>query len=420
MSMIFSSPIKQRLSSRRRLDIPFAVMGLFFIAMAISEYLFPTWAGGDRLEVKLLNGAQAAFALIVVFFTPGPPFFSRRIPFSFLLLFFWVCVSGIINAGDLMKVLYHLVMFLYWYSLFLFFYIRSRTNPEGVQVFLVLAACSLFVWVPTLIECTAGFMDIGHRPLWLQLQNYLGYYIVALFPYVLLLKRKTLKIISIALISYGAIYSLKRGAVLALVLMGIGSSLLYCTVLCSAGKRVRSVAIIIFLWAIVIAVGSQFVMAKQEDISHRILSNTGRPAIYVATVDAIEKGSFFELLAGHGIRQSRVVTGHDAHNDWLLLLYDYGIIGVVLMLNVYISLVGFLWKLCKLKSPLALPLTSSLLFMACVQLYSTGLYLKTFGFITGSIGLVLGCFYAENISEQSPGVFSRPTQKGSYSHNALK
>lgn len=400
MSIIFPSILKQRPAFRRRQhDIPFIIMGLFFIAMAVSEYLFPTWKGGDRLEVKLLNGAQVAFALIIVFVSQGPSFFYRRIPFSFLLLFFWMCVSGIINTDDKMKAFYHIVMFLYWYSLFLFFYIRSSINHEELQVFLCLAACSLFIWIPTLIESTSGFMYIRNRPSWLLLQNYIGYYLVALFPYVLLLKRKILKIVSIVLISYGAIYCLKRGAVLALFLMGMSSSLLYFTILSSAKKRIRIGAIIIFLWLIIAAVVSQFIIDRQDVILHRIESNTGRDMIYEATVNAIKKGTFFELLAGRGIRQSKVITGSDAHNDWLLLLCDFGIIGVVLMLNVYANLIGFWWKLYKLRSPLLLPLTSSLLLMTCVQLYSTGLYLKTFGLITGSIGIVLSCFYAEHRSD---------------------
>ena len=105
--------------------------------------------------------------------------------------------------------------------------------------------------------------------------------------------------------------------------------------------------------------------------------------------------AFYELVIGMGDRQSIKETGHEPHNDWLLLLHDYGIIGVLFMLNIYLSLIGLLWRLCSMKSPLSLPLISSLMLMTCVQLYSSGLYIKTFGFITGCIGLVVGSYYAE-------------------------
>jgi O-antigen ligase len=391
-----------------RLDIPFAVMGLFFVAMAVSEYLLPGGAGGDRLPVRILCGAQTAFALMVVFFSHAPTILSGRMPISFLLLFIWLCVSGITYTDNkMMEAVYLWVMYLYWYSLFLFFYIRSRAHPERLQMFIVLAVCSLLVWVPALLNFTRVNVEISNTPVYRQAQNYAGYYIVALFPYALLLKRKTLKIIAIALISYGAVYSLKRGVILALILMGFSSSLLYYTIFSNVKKKGKNAIAIIALWAIAISAGLLFVRANPEAVSRRLKSDTGRSGIYAATLEAIAKADYYLLVIGHGNRQSLAATGHEPHNDWLLLLYDYGIVGVIIMLNIYSSLISLLLKLCKLKSPLAIPLVSVIVLMACVQFYSTGLYVKIFGFITGGIGIIVGRFYGEPTSIQNSTELSR-------------
>jgi hypothetical protein len=157
-------------------------------------------------------------------------------------------------------------------------------------------------------------------------------------------------------------------------------------------------------------VGALFVRANWEVVEHRLNQASNREEVYRRTFEAIGKSEIYEIVIGHGTLQSEKAINANTHNDWLFLLYDYGIVGVILMLNVYLSLMWIIWKLCKLKSPLLLPLVSSLILMACVQQYSIGLYLKTFGFITGGIGLVLGSYYAGLTIDKGSDAFSRPDQ----------
>lgn len=377
-----------------KLDVPFIVMGLLFVALALAEYFFPAGSGGDRLAIKVISGVQIAFALIVAFFSRRFGSFFRWVPLSFILLFLWLCFSGIIRFENLLDTLYHWVMYFFWFSLFVFFYIRSQIHPERVQAFLVLACFSLLVWVLALIHSSDLITRQIYLPTYQLRQNYIGYYIVALFPFALMLKAKSLRVIAIALITYGAVYSLKRGAILALVLMGFCSSFLYIFFVSNRSKRGRNIIALISVWAVALVVGGLFVRANWEVVEHRLNQASNREEVYRRSFEAIGKSEIYEIMIGHGSRQSEQAIKANTHNDWLFLLYDYGIVGVVLMLNVYLSLMWMIWKLCKLKSPLSLPLLSSLILMACVQQYSIGLYLKTFGFITGGIGLVVGSYYA--------------------------
>jgi hypothetical protein len=166
--------------------------------------------------------------------------------------------------------------------------------------------------------------------------------------------------------------------------------------------------------------GGTFFLANSEIVNHRLNQGTNRERVYKLFFNSIRKVEAYELVIGQGDRKAQEAIGHYTHNDWLFLLYDYGIVGVILMLNVYISLMWLLWKLCKFKSPLSLPLVSSLILMACVQFYSIGLYLKTFGFITGGIGIVLGSYYAEFFLEHRSDSFHQPNQNALLSHTPVQ
>lgn len=385
----------QRKSALRRLDIPFLIMGLFFISIAITEYLFPQGDGSERLAIKVLCGSQIVFAFAVAFFTRGVVFVPRWINISFFTLCAWLCLSGIVRSTNISQTLYLWVMYLYWYASFLFFFLRTRRSYQGLQMFLSLAVFSLLLWIPALANSTSSIIH-KHYPHGSALrQNYIGYYIVALFPYILMVKKKYLKVVGITLISFGTLYSLKRGAVLALGLMGVCTSFLYVISVVPPLKKTRAIIALIFLWGLVFMIGGIFVYTNMEAIERRMSESSHREGVFRLSFDAISKAEFYELIIGQGDRKAKTFIGAHTHNDWLFLLYDYGVIGVFLMLNIYVCLMHMLWKLCKSKSSLILPLASVLILMACVQLYSIGLYLKTFGIITGSIGIVAGSLYNE-------------------------
>lgn len=382
---------------RRWFDVPFAVMGLSFIMMAAMEYIFPEGTYYSRQSIKILCAGQIAWAIVITIFNRAYLIFSRYVSISFTLLLVWICCSGVVRTQDMSATMYLWGMYLYWYSLFVFFYVRCQIVPERLQAFLVLATISLFVWLPALKGSTAVIMKVRYNePVSHLLQNYIGYYIVAMFPYALLLKRKALKIILIILITFGATYSLKRGAVLALFLMGFAVSWIYFFITKSLKKKIRICLALVSVWVIAILIGGWFVVDNWQTVENRIETTTNRPKIFGFAFREIEDAKFYELIVGHGDQQIENAINGLTHNDWLFLIYNYGFIGAFLMLNVYLCVLWIAWKMWRDKSTLLMPLVSALILMACIQIYSVGLYLKTFGLITGSIGLAVGSYYSRN------------------------
>ena len=387
---IMSSETRAKRPYSSRFDISFFLMGAFFIAMAFSEYLYTGGSGKDRFAVKLLNGGQVLFSILVVLLNHRLHVLKQWLPASLILLAIWLSVVDLIYSQNILSTGYRWLIYLYWLALFLFFNTKCSGIPYRLQFFLIMASASLVVWLPALFKFSAIHFNAKGIPVEMQAQNYVGYYVVALFPYVLMLNRKIIKTIAILLISYGAVYSLKRGVVLSLVLMGFAAS---CVHFLFISKRKGKVAVvIIFMWVTAFGAGSLFVYKNPDAVARRVESNTGRREIYSLSLKAIAQAEIYELLIGNGGGRLQDVVGHEAHNDWVLLLYDYGTIGVLLMLNVYAAMIFLIWKLCRLKSPLALPLVSAFVLMMCVQMYSTGIYLKLFGYITGCIGIVSGSF----------------------------
>ncbi|MBV9612251.1 MAG: hypothetical protein JO091_07255 [Acidobacteriaceae bacterium] len=81
-----------------------------------------------------------------------------------------------------------------------------------------------------------------------------------------------------------------------------------------------------------------------------------RKGIDAAGIERIRSSSFGELLFGHGTSNGSVITGslyrsyskfsdpnRMVHNDWLRILYEWGLVGFCLWSTVIVSLVLFAW-----------------------------------------------------------------------------
>lgn len=77
-------------------------------------------------------------------------------------------------------------------------------------------------------------------------------------------------------------------------------------------------------------------------------SGSGRAEIYSSIIDGVKQSSFGALLYGHGFYATADLNkrsfgsdiGTVAHNDWLEIAYDFGLVGLIL----YLSILFFLLK----------------------------------------------------------------------------
>ena len=163
--------------------------------------------------------------------------------------------------------------------------------------------------------------------------NNMAYSFVSLIPYVFLVKRKKLlsgglMIIIILFIIQGA----KRGAI---IVGSIGLLMYFYYLMITIEKRqliLGSMAvIIIFLGLSVFAyktlISNEFLIGRMTSVLEGDLS--GRNIIYKTIFSKwYNCNNIFNLVFGFGFAASVKIAGDYAHNDWLELLSNFGVLGI--------------------------------------------------------------------------------------------
>ena len=94
------------------------------------------------------------------------------------------------------------------------------------------------------------------------------------------------------------------------------------------------------------------------------------------------------FLFGYGYLGTSRLIDSSAHSDWIEVLMDYGLLGVVLYLVIFIALVKQVLRTNNLQ--LKYTLLSVILIWFFKSIYSMGFVSQSFPFLMISLGTVLG------------------------------
>lgn len=164
--------------------------------------------------------------------------------------------------------------------------------------------------------------------------NNAAYFILGLFPFVFLLKKKPIiQFVVLGVILYFVVVGVKRGAML------VAAFLLVWFIFVSrqyvSNKRRYFVT---FLAVILIVLGWQFIVRFYENSDYFQIrventlegSSSGRNIIYSTLWNHyINNDNMVQLAFGEGAYHTFNIAGNDAHNDWLELLIDCGLFSVI-------------------------------------------------------------------------------------------
>ena len=168
------------------------------------------------------------------------------------------------------------------------------------------------------------------------------------FPIVFILKNKKVTFaITLACIFF-VLTSAKRGNILALLLPCV---LFFWYEWKNTKKTVARKALILLC---IIGLGvwiNNYIESNiyfQQRIEDTINGKTsGRDVIYTTFFNMwYLKASFFQWLFGYGYEGTLLYggLGKFAHNDWLEILVDFGLVGFLLYLNIFLSLGRYTWR----------------------------------------------------------------------------
>ena len=275
---------------------------------------------------------------------------------AIVLAFMIVCLlSSFIYGGNKDTWIIKQVLFImFWESiLFLYYflaYYNRRVISENVLMYMLL-------FIPlTLMFIVSNILRSGLSLAPDKVANNNIFYLLTLLPWLMLLRNRALRLFFIMFIMTMCVYSLKRSAI-------------FISAFCSAyyvyhdylknGKRVRSlvlgmlavvVAILLFSYANKVSSGTAFqrIQSMEED------KGSGRLIRYMDVWELIKREkSADKILLGHGYRtvEDQLGAHKSAHNDFLEVIYDYGVIGVILFTLMHIALIRRVRYLSRIKSP---------------------------------------------------------------------
>lgn len=164
--------------------------------------------------------------------------------------------------------------------------------------------------------------------------NNLAYSFVAFIPFVFLIKKKILSFLVMLVLIFFIIQGAKRGALIA-GFIGLFVFLYYQLRTVSKKNKIKGY---LFVAAGIIGMcyyafntfqNNEFMIERLQNMSEG--SSSGRDMIYSNVFDGwVNSNSFLNLLFGFGFVASLQLSGIGslAHNDWLELLSNYGLLGV--------------------------------------------------------------------------------------------
>ena len=160
-----------------------------------------------------------------------------------------------------------------------------------------------------------------------------------LIPLLFYEKRQTLAYIEMAICIFFLVSAVKRGNIVAAIL----PVLIFLYYHYKQSKR-NALRLLILLFFVVIGTyllnelvtSNYYFQRRYEDTLDGYLSNRDR--IYYDSFHLWYNADFFQLLFGNGFRSVTHYLGTPAHSDWLEILVDNGIIGIIIYIGVFVSL----------------------------------------------------------------------------------
>lgn len=172
------------------------------------------------------------------------------------------------------------------------------------------------------------------------------YYILGIVPFVFLTSNIWIRFLGLGFISCAIIISGKSTCLIALFFIWLLFIVKFLSKQnISKSKLItRLVLIIVFMFAVFKIVSIYIMDGDTASIftntwEELISGGNGRADIYSATWEAFVSSPIIKQIFGHGFNSINLVIGIGTHNDFLMVLYNYGLIGFILYLYFWFSLI---------------------------------------------------------------------------------
>lgn len=244
-----------------------------------------------------------------------------------------------------------------WISTYFAAYCLAKQSSYSIEsivkVFIIIYFLGLFFFWQGKLYQSVNY-DKG-----MEIRSNAIYCIITVVPLILLLKRKWFTLLLLILAFVSTIFSSKRGATIIMILALIPVSRSVFSKMSS--KTWRSVFVVLMVVAISylsLFISNSYLggvlMDRFADVEES--GGSGRMDLWELTIDAFNNSNISNQLFGHGYRAvSYLADATGAHNDFLEILYDYGVIGLVFYLFIHLFMIMKMIRLRKQKNNLFFP-----------------------------------------------------------------
>lgn len=217
--------------------------------------------------------------------------------------------------------------------------------------------------------------------------NY-AYVFVYLMPYMSLFRNRLATVVFWSVAIALSLMSAKRGTILGI------SVLLLIYIFNTIRKSEKKVSIVLLI-AVLLFIASYFVydfyqsnLYLQERLQSTLEGNTSARDYLVNSLwSAFNASSLGELLFGHGFVSTLAVAGNYAHNDWLEILFDCGLIGILAYFSFYCFL---LRRIINIKSNYRFSLVMIVTALGLSSVYSMAVFSAESSYCFMLLGYILG------------------------------
>lgn len=183
-----------------------------------------------------------------------------------------------------------------------------------------------------------------------------AYYVIGLLPLVLVFIKSKYRVIPFVIAVIVVLLSGKRAGMLAAALMII----FYFTSFSikEFKKTLRSVIGLSLIMIIVYYVFTYLNSSFELNTLNRLQSletdgGSGRDVRWKAIINTVSNSNIINFLFGHGHRSTAIYFRGDAHNDFLQVLFEYGLFALFLYISFFTSLLRSSYLMFKTKYPYA-------------------------------------------------------------------
>lgn len=312
-------------------------------------------------------------------------FFNRRRPapitaMSWFYLFFvavWIVSSksvfslemGRVPTFTLFKNTSMFCLMLFWgYKMGLSGRMSDRQN---------MVACIVVTLTAVLQFVIVGNSIIEEGKLGQDFTNNGGYCMVTALSFItpVIRKHRVMSMICFVILFTGVMMSVKRGAILCMTVMLIYYYLYYPDR--EGDSKRRRVFLLVFITVgilgtlLVEAVHTRYLQSRVMETLAGGMS--GRDHIYRDCIEAwTREEDFVILLSGRGISSTIGIAGNYAHSDWLELLTDMGLTGVILYAVFFITAFRFVNSRRRYDPYMRFTMNLILLLTLCQSIFSMG------------------------------------------------